>query len=92
MSKIPKVRNGGYLILWWTNGKPYATWYPADVKDAEIDAELYADPRNAVVLSISGRDLDFLAVDDWFRRDADGRPMPFEWRTPRPMIGRLPTL
>ena len=54
---------------------PYAA-----VFENRIAAEAAANVRNALITTISGRDLDFEGVSDWYRRDGEGRPMPAEWR------------
>ncbi len=64
-----------YLVLWWMAQTPYAA-----VFENEMAAEAAANVRNALLVVVSGRDLKFDRVADWYRRDAAGGPMPAEWR------------
>ncbi len=64
-----------YLVLWWMSHCPYAA-----VFENRIAAEAAANVRNALIITVSGRDLKFEEVVDWYRRDDEGRPMPAEWR------------
>ena len=64
-----------YLVLWWQAQVPYAA-----VFDDEIAAHAAASVRNAIVVEISGTELTFEKVVDYYRRDDAGRPMPAEWR------------
>lgn len=64
-----------YLVLWWMSQTPYAA-----VFENEFAAEAAANVRNAILVTVSGRDVRIDDVKDWYRRDADGRPMPAEWR------------
>lgn len=54
---------------------PYAA-----VFENEMAAEAAANVRNALLVEVSGRDLKFERVADWYRRDEAGGPMPAEWR------------
>ena len=64
-----------YLVLWWQAQVPYAAAF-----DDEIAAHAAASVRNAIVVEISGTELTFEKVVDYYRRDDAGRPMPAEWR------------
>ena len=64
-----------YLVLWWLNLNPYAA-----VFDDEIQAFAAANVRNATVVEVSGNDIKFEKVVDYYRRDDAGNPMPAEWR------------
>jgi hypothetical protein len=64
-----------FLVIWWMSQSPYAA-----VFDNHLAAEAAANVRNALIITISGRELDFEEVEDWFRRDEEGHPMPAEWR------------
>ncbi len=64
-----------HLVLWWMAQTPYAA-----VFENELAAEAAASVRNALVVTVSGRDLTFDRVADWYRRDDAGGPMPAEWR------------
>ena len=64
-----------YLVLWWQAQAPYAALF-----DDEIAAHAAASVRNALVVEISGGDLKFEKIVDYYRRDDAGRPMPAEWR------------
>ncbi len=64
-----------YLVLWWMAQTPYAA-----VFENEMAAEAAANVRNALMVTVSGRDVTFERVADWYRRDEAGGPMPAEWR------------
>ena len=64
-----------YLVLWWLSGTPHAA-----VFRNLVGAEAAANVRNALVVTVSGRDVNVDAVEDWYRRNDEGRPMPAEWR------------
>ncbi len=64
-----------YLVLWWQAQTPYAS-----VFDDEIAACAAASVRNALVVEVSGEQLRFEKIVDYYRRDEAGRPMPAEWR------------
>jgi len=49
-------------------------------------AETAASVRNALVVTISGRDIQIDRVSDWYRRDETGNPMPAEWRD---LVGQI---
>lgn len=70
-----------YLVLWWMAQTPYAA-----VFENEMAAEAAANVRNALVVVVSGRDLKFERVADWYRRDESGGPMPAEWRD---LVGQI---
>lgn len=69
-------------MLWWTAQTPSA----AVLEDAMV-AEAAASVRNALLVTVSGRDVRIDHVQDWYRRDDDGRPMPAEWRD---LVGQIP--
>ena len=77
--KTKRARHAGkktyYLVLWWMSQTPYAA-----VFENELSAEAAANVRNALMVTISGRDVKIDRVLDWYRRDDDGQPMPAEWR------------
>ncbi|OGS61102.1 MAG: hypothetical protein A3K59_04405 [Euryarchaeota archaeon RBG_19FT_COMBO_69_17] len=64
-----------YLVLWWMSQTPYAA-----VFENKVAAEAAASVRNALLITVSGRDLKVDQVADWYRRDDEGHPMPAEWR------------
>jgi len=64
-----------FLVVWWMSKSPYAA-----VFDNRLAAEAAANVRNALIITISGRETNFEDVEDWFRRDEAGHPMPAEWR------------
>src|SRR3970040_1983017 len=66
-----------FLVVWWMSKSPYAA-----VFDNRLAAEAAANVRNALIITISGRETNFEDVEDWFRRDEAGHPMPAEWRGP----------
>lgn len=70
-----------YLVLWWMAQTPYAA-----VFENEMAAEAAANVRNALMVVVSGRDLKFERVADWYRRDDAGGPMPAEWRD---LVGQI---
>lgn len=78
-----------HLVLWWMGGgrecptcghkrdapAPYAALF-----ENEVGTEAAAAVRNALVVSLSGKDIHIDAVSDYYRRDEAGKPMPAEWR------------
>ena len=70
-----------YLVLWWMSQTPYAAIF-----ENEVAAEAAANVRNALMVTISGRDAKVDTILDWYRRDDSGRPMPAEWRD---LIGQI---
>lgn len=54
---------------------PYAAIF-----ENRIAAEAAANVRNALLVTLSGRDTEVGEIVDWYRRDPEGRPMPTEWR------------
>ena len=62
-----------YLVLWWMSQTPYAAIF-----ENEVAAEAAANVRNALMVTISGRDAKVDLILDWYRRDESGRPMPAE--------------
>jgi hypothetical protein len=62
-----------YLVVWWMSKVPYAA-----VFGNRIAAEAAANVRNALLVTLNGQEV--VAVDDWYRRNDEGRPMPAEWR------------
>ncbi|HLE53831.1 MAG TPA: hypothetical protein VI999_01130 [Thermoplasmata archaeon] len=83
--KTKRARHAGkktyYLVLWWMSQTPYAA-----VFENELSAEAAANVRNALMVTISGRDVKIDRVLDWYRRDDDGQPMPAEWRD---LVGQI---
>ena len=77
----PREKKVLYLVLWWMSQTPYAA-----VFENEIAAEAAANVRNALMITISGRDVKVDRVADWYRRDDDGHPMPAEWRD---LVGQI---
>src|SRR2546427_7151279 len=77
--KRPRIsyRKTYYLVLWWMSQTPYAA-----ISENEVAAEAAANVRNALMVTISGRDAKVDTILDWYRRDESGRPMPAEWRGP----------
>ncbi|MFQ6012033.1 MAG: hypothetical protein ACE5LS_00090 [Thermoplasmata archaeon] len=63
-----------YLIFWWLDQTPYV----ARFKD-EIEADSAARARNALLLEIR-EDGEVGRILDYYRRDAEGNPMPAVWR------------
>lgn len=64
-----------YLVVWWMSQTPYAA-----VFENIASAEAAASVRNALLISLSGRDIKVDGVSDYYRRDDKGKPMPAEWR------------
>lgn len=82
MKRAPRgAKKTYYLVLWWMAQTPYAA-----VFENAIAAEAAASVRNALVVTVSGRDVKIDRVEDYFRRDDAGRPMPAEWRD---LIGQI---
>src|SRR2546427_6895438 len=77
--KRPRIssRRTYYLVLWWMSQTPYAAIF-----ENQVAAEAAANVRNALMVTISGRDVKVDQVQDWYRRDESGAPMPAEWRDP----------
>ncbi|HYM39829.1 MAG TPA: hypothetical protein VEY12_06770 [Thermoplasmata archaeon] len=77
VTKRPRsaVRKTRYLVLWWMSQTPHAA-----VFDHLVAAEAAASARNGLLVAVSGRDVNIDQVQDWYRRDESGRPMPAEWR------------
>src|SRR5256885_15648813 len=75
--KRPRMsgRKTYYLVLWWMSQTPYAAIF-----ENQVAAEAAANGRNALMVTISGRDVKVDQVQDWYRRDESGAPMPAEWR------------
>lgn len=70
-----------YLVLWWHLQKLYV-----GIFENETEAALHAAARNGVVVELIGPDVSVGAVEDYWRRDDRGRPMPAEWRTSRVLV------
>src|SRR2546428_241632 len=64
--KRPRMsgRKTYYLVLWWMSQTPYAAIF-----DNQVAAEAAANVRNALMGTISGRDVKVDQVLDWYRRD-----------------------
>ncbi|TMA01211.1 MAG: hypothetical protein E6J99_03130 [Methanobacteriota archaeon] len=75
------MKGTAYLVVWWMSQVPYAA-----VFDNQVAAEAAASVRNALMVTVSGRDARIDAVQDWYRRDDDGQPMSAEWRN---ILGQL---
>src|SRR3989475_5741176 len=77
--KRPRIssRRTYYLVLWWMSQTPYAAIF-----ENQVAAEAAANVRNALMVTVSGRDVKVDQVQDWYRRDESGAPMPAEWRDP----------
>lgn len=67
-----------YLVLWWHLQKLYVGLF-----ENETEATLHAAARNGVVVELIGPILSVGAIEDYWRRDDQGHPMPGEWRTSR---------
>lgn len=67
-----------YLVLWWHLQKLYVGLF-----ENETEATLHAAARNGVVVELIGSQISVGAIEDYWRRDEQGRPMPGEWRTSR---------
>src|SRR5207249_3523809 len=70
-----------FLVLWWMSQTPYAAIF-----ENQVAAEAAANVRNALMVTISGRDVKVDQVQDWYRRDESGAPMPAEWRD---LVGQI---
>ena len=70
-----------YLVLWWHLQKMYVGLF-----ENETEATLHAAARNGVVVELIGSELAVGAIEDYWRRDDQGRPMPGEWRTSRALV------
>jgi hypothetical protein len=74
-----------WLLLWWDNKEPRSA-----VMDDEIQAEMTARPRNAILMHLRG-EVEVESIVDFWRRDKDGNPMPALERNlsgVRPRTGR----
>src|SRR5436309_1043705 len=81
--KRPRIsgRKTYFLVLWWMSQTPYAAIF-----ENQVAAEAAANVRNALMVTISGRDVKVDQVQDWYRRDESGAPMPAEWRD---LVGQI---
>ena len=70
-----------YLVLWWHLQKMYVGMF-----EDETEATLHAAARNGVVVELIGPDIAIGSIEDYWRRDEQGRPMPGEWRTSRILV------
>lgn len=68
-------RETRYVVVWWMSQAPYAA-----VFGNRVAAEAAARVRNALLITMTGGDLQVEGVDDFFRRDEADHPMPAEWR------------
>ena len=77
MPTRPRVasRETRYVVVWWMSQTPYAA-----VFGNRIAAEAAARVRNALLITMTGRDVEVDGVDDYYRRDPDDEPMPAAWR------------
>src|SRR5437879_223538 len=82
-AKLERRSSNGtkYLVIWWMSKSPYAA-----VFTNRVAAEAAANVRNAILVAIKGDATKVEEVVDWYRRDAEGRPMPAEWRA---MMGQV---
>ncbi len=80
-SARPSPKKTYYLVLWWMAQTPYAA-----VFENQMAAEAAANVRNALLVAVSGRDVRFERIADWYRRDDSGEPMPAEWRD---LVGQI---
>ena len=64
-----------YLAIWWMEKTPYAAIF-----ENRVAAEAASNVRNALMITISGKDAKVDAVQDWYRRNEEGLPLPAEWR------------
>lgn len=64
-----------FLVIWWMSKSPYAAVFAN-----RVAAEAAANVRNALLITIKGKNPEVEQVVDWYRRDERGRPMPAEWR------------
>lgn len=69
------MKTCSYLVVWWMNQTPHAALF-----EDRISAEAAASVRNALMITLSGRDAQVDSVLDWYRRTEAGEPMPAEWR------------
>jgi len=60
---------------------PYAAIF-----ENEMAAEAAASVRNALMVTITGRDVSVDRIVDWYRRNDAGEPMPAEWRD---LVGQI---
>lgn len=60
-----------WLVCWWCYQTPYRATF-----DNEVGAEACAKVNNGFLIRISGRGIVVERVEDWYRRDDQGRPMP----------------
>ena len=70
-----------YLVLWWHLQRMYVGLF-----ENETEATLHAAARNGVVVELIGPEVHVGAIEDYWRRDEAGKPMPGEWRTSRALV------
>ena len=77
MPARPRVasRETRYVVVWWMSQTPYAA-----VFGNRIAAEAAARVRNALLITMTGRDVEVEGIDDYYRRDEEDHPIPAEWR------------
>lgn len=75
LSRMALLPRPSTVSLRWDSQTPYAARFTN--KDA---AEAVAHVRNATVITIRSESAVELQAHDWWRRDDQGNPMPFEFR------------
>jgi len=76
--RVDSPPSARYLVLWWHLQKLYVGLF-----ENETEATLHAAARNGVVVELIASEVSVGAIEDYWRRDDQGRPMPGEWRTSR---------
>lgn len=64
-----------FLLLWWFNQVPYVARF-----QDEMEAEMAAKVRNAVIIEVRGEKAEVVRVVDYYRRDEEGNPIPATWK------------
>jgi hypothetical protein len=75
---VREVPRAVYLVLWWHLQRMYVGLF-----ENETEATLHAAARNGVVVELLGPAIHVGVIEDYWRRDESGKPMPGEWRTSR---------
>lgn len=82
-SNGPKAKRPGrakavetkFIMVWWHLQHPYYAVY-----ESEIEAHADAAVRNGLVIELRGSHVQIDKIEDYWRRDEKGKPMPAEFK------------